>query len=89
MLHFLLLPSPAGGRLIRGSHPLPPGVYFFFEETASEFEFFEKLRISRVAQVCIQEFDSLVGAGLAVEKPMGRWQRRGRALRAQRGVRAG
>ncbi|XP_027386335.1 semaphorin-4A isoform X2 [Bos indicus x Bos taurus] len=27
-------------------------VYFFFEETASEFEFFEKLRISRVAQVC-------------------------------------
>uniref|UniRef100_A0A8C2QSE2 Semaphorin-4A n=1 Tax=Capra hircus TaxID=9925 RepID=A0A8C2QSE2_CAPHI len=27
-------------------------VYFFFEETASEFEFFEKLHISRVAQVC-------------------------------------
>ncbi|XP_055978974.1 semaphorin-4A [Sorex fumeus] len=27
-------------------------VYFFFEETASEFEFFEKLRTSRVAQVC-------------------------------------
>ncbi|XP_003475431.1 semaphorin-4A isoform X2 [Cavia porcellus] len=27
-------------------------VYFFFEETASEFDFFEKLRTSRVAQVC-------------------------------------
>ncbi|KAM4604523.1 semaphorin-4A isoform 1-T2 [Discoglossus pictus] len=27
-------------------------VYFFFEETAREFEFFEKLRVSRVAQVC-------------------------------------
>ncbi|KAG8519998.1 Semaphorin-4A [Galemys pyrenaicus] len=27
-------------------------VYFFFEETASEFEFFEKLHISRVARVC-------------------------------------
>ncbi|XP_054995836.1 semaphorin-4A isoform X3 [Sorex araneus] len=27
-------------------------VYFFFEETASEFEFFERLRTSRVAQVC-------------------------------------
>lgn len=27
-------------------------VYFFFEETASEFEFFEKLHASRVARVC-------------------------------------
>lgn len=27
-------------------------VYFFFEETASEFEFFEKLHTSRVARVC-------------------------------------
>lgn len=27
-------------------------VYFFFEETASEFDFFEELYISRVAQVC-------------------------------------
>nr|XP_020025421.1 semaphorin-4A [Castor canadensis] len=27
-------------------------VYFFFEETASEFDFFEKLHTSRVAQVC-------------------------------------
>lgn len=27
-------------------------VYFFFEETASEFEFFDKLRTSRVARVC-------------------------------------
>lgn len=27
-------------------------VYFFFEETGSEFEFFEKLRASRVARVC-------------------------------------
>ncbi|KAM6217743.1 semaphorin-4A [Rhynchocyon petersi] len=27
-------------------------VYFFFEETASEFDFFEKLRTSRVARVC-------------------------------------
>ena len=34
-------------------------VYFFFEETASEFEFFEKLHISRVARVC--KVYSLVG----------------------------
>lgn len=27
-------------------------VYFFFEESASEFEFFEKLHTSRVARVC-------------------------------------
>lgn len=27
-------------------------VYFFFEETASEFEFFDKLHTSRVARVC-------------------------------------
>ncbi|XP_006895973.1 PREDICTED: semaphorin-4A [Elephantulus edwardii] len=27
-------------------------VYFFFEETASEFDFFEKLHTSRVARVC-------------------------------------
>lgn len=27
-------------------------VYFFFEETASEFDFFEELYISRVARVC-------------------------------------
>ncbi|XP_049736722.1 semaphorin-4A isoform X2 [Elephas maximus indicus] len=27
-------------------------VYFFFEETASEFDFFEKVRSSRVARVC-------------------------------------
>ncbi|XP_070252334.1 semaphorin-4A isoform X1 [Myotis yumanensis] len=27
-------------------------VYFFFEETASEFDFFDKLRTSRVARVC-------------------------------------
>ncbi|XP_029412672.1 semaphorin-4A isoform X3 [Nannospalax galili] len=27
-------------------------VYFFFEETASEFDFFEELRTSRVARVC-------------------------------------
>nr|XP_005280759.1 semaphorin-4A [Chrysemys picta bellii]XP_005280760.1 semaphorin-4A [Chrysemys picta bellii]XP_005280761.1 semaphorin-4A [Chrysemys picta bellii]XP_023964403.1 semaphorin-4A [Chrysemys picta bellii]XP_023964404.1 semaphorin-4A [Chrysemys picta bellii]XP_042699223.1 semaphorin-4A [Chrysemys picta bellii]XP_042699224.1 semaphorin-4A [Chrysemys picta bellii] len=27
-------------------------VYFFFEETAEEFEFFEKLTVSRVARVC-------------------------------------
>lgn len=27
-------------------------VYFFFEETASEFDFFEDLYISRVARVC-------------------------------------
>uniref|UniRef100_A0A8D0DVM9 Semaphorin 4A n=2 Tax=Salvator merianae TaxID=96440 RepID=A0A8D0DVM9_SALMN len=27
-------------------------VYFFFEETATEFDFFEKLTVSRVARVC-------------------------------------
>ncbi|KAM8921042.1 semaphorin-4A [Pelodytes ibericus] len=27
-------------------------VYFFFEETAREFDFFEKLKVSRVARVC-------------------------------------
>ncbi|KAL7978393.1 hypothetical protein Chor_014932, partial [Crotalus horridus] len=27
-------------------------VYFFFEETAKEFDFFEKLTVSRVARVC-------------------------------------
>ncbi|XP_029436256.1 semaphorin-4A [Rhinatrema bivittatum] len=32
----------------------PPGdkVYFLFEETAKEFDFFEKLTVSRVARVC-------------------------------------
>lgn len=35
--------------------PGPPDdekVYFFFEETAKEFDFFEKLTVSRVARVC-------------------------------------
>uniref|UniRef100_A0A8D2JA56 Sema domain-containing protein n=1 Tax=Varanus komodoensis TaxID=61221 RepID=A0A8D2JA56_VARKO len=35
--------------------PTPPDdekVYFFFEETAKEFDFFEKLTVSRVARVC-------------------------------------
>ncbi|XP_012588683.1 PREDICTED: semaphorin-4A isoform X2 [Condylura cristata] len=34
------------------SIPSTEVVYFFFEETATEFEFFEKLRTSRVARVC-------------------------------------
>ncbi|XP_069463218.1 semaphorin-4A [Ambystoma mexicanum] len=36
-------------------HPEKPAdgkVYFFFEETAKEFDFFEKLTVSRVARVC-------------------------------------
>ncbi|KAJ1081137.1 hypothetical protein NDU88_001320 [Pleurodeles waltl] len=36
-------------------HPDQPSdgkVYFFFEETAKEFDFFEKLTVSRVARVC-------------------------------------
>lgn len=57
-------------------------VYFFFEETASEFEFFEKLHTSRVARVCKVRGQGR-GAGLAMGEPMGRWQRRGRAPRAQ------
>ncbi|XP_075049029.1 semaphorin-4A isoform X2 [Mixophyes fleayi] len=33
--------------------PEPDGkVYFFFEETAKEFDFFDKLTVSRVARVC-------------------------------------
>uniref|UniRef100_A0A8C7E7H6 Semaphorin 4A n=1 Tax=Naja naja TaxID=35670 RepID=A0A8C7E7H6_NAJNA len=35
--------------------PGPPEeekIYFFFEETAKEFDFFEKVTVSRVAQVC-------------------------------------
>uniref|UniRef100_A0A8D0L2Q2 Semaphorin 4A n=1 Tax=Sphenodon punctatus TaxID=8508 RepID=A0A8D0L2Q2_SPHPU len=35
--------------------PNPPDdekVYFFFEETAKEFDFFDKLKVSRVARVC-------------------------------------
>ncbi|XP_032090093.1 semaphorin-4A [Thamnophis elegans] len=35
--------------------PGPPGeekIYFFFEETAKEFDFMEKLTVSRVARVC-------------------------------------
>lgn len=32
-------------------------VYFFFEETADEFDFFERLLVPRVARVC------KVGAG--------------------------
>lgn len=51
-------------------------VYFFFEETASEFEFFDKLHTSRVARVC--KVGRLGGeAGVTVEEPIGRWQRRG------------
>nr|XP_031544971.1 semaphorin-4A isoform X1 [Vicugna pacos]XP_031544973.1 semaphorin-4A isoform X1 [Vicugna pacos]XP_031544974.1 semaphorin-4A isoform X1 [Vicugna pacos] len=34
------------------SIPSTQVVYFFFEETASEFEFFEKLHTSRVARIC-------------------------------------
>uniref|UniRef100_A0A8C3SUH6 Semaphorin 4A n=1 Tax=Chelydra serpentina TaxID=8475 RepID=A0A8C3SUH6_CHESE len=30
-------------------------VYFFFEETAEEFDFFEKLTVSRVARVCTND----------------------------------
>ena len=44
-------------------------VYFFFEETASEFDFFEELYISRVARVCKVCLWS--GGGLAAREPMG------------------
>lgn len=44
-------------------------VYFFFEETASEFEFFEKLHTSRVARVC--KVCAQAGAGLAVGEANG------------------
>ncbi|XP_053331047.1 semaphorin-4A isoform X2 [Spea bombifrons] len=33
-------------------HAVDSKVYFFFEETAREFDFFEKLTVSRVARVC-------------------------------------
>lgn len=34
------------------SIPEDDKVYFFFEETADEFDFFEKLLVPRVARVC-------------------------------------
>lgn len=34
------------------SIPRDDKVYFFFEETAEEFDFFERLLVPRVARVC-------------------------------------
>jgi len=62
-------------------------VYFFFEETASEFEFFEKLRISRVAQVC--KVDSLVGGGAGRGEANGGDGRGGAGRLGSNGVRGG
>lgn len=62
-------------------------VYFFFEETASEFEFFEKLRISRVAQVC--KVHSLVGGGAGRGEANGGDGRGGAGRLGSNGVRGG
>lgn len=40
-------------------------VYFFFEETADEFDFFERLLVPRVARVC------KVGAGMTAGNDAG------------------
>lgn len=45
-------PSPAADASFVAAFPSTQVVYFFFEETASEFEFFYKLHTSRVARVC-------------------------------------
>lgn len=52
-------------------------VYFFFEETASEFDFFEELYTSRVAQVCkvCPIPHPWSGGGLAAWEPMGMGKR--------------
>lgn len=47
-----MLPAPAADASFVAAIPSTQVVYFFFEETASEFEFFDKLRTSRVARVC-------------------------------------
>lgn len=45
-------PAPAADASFVAAFPSTQVVYFFFEETASEFEFFYKLHTSRVARVC-------------------------------------
>lgn len=47
-----ICPSPADDASFVAAIPSTQVVYFFFEETASEFDFFERLHTSRVARVC-------------------------------------
>lgn len=47
-----ICPALAADASFVAAIPSTQVVYFFFEETASEFEFFEKLHTSRVARVC-------------------------------------
>lgn len=47
------LPSPGDAAFVASFNiPVDDKVYFFFGETAKEFDFFEKLTVSRVARVC-------------------------------------
>lgn len=48
----LLLPTVDAGFVASANIPGDEKVYFFFQETAEEFDFFEKLMVSRVARVC-------------------------------------
>uniref|UniRef100_A0A8C3SSG1 Semaphorin 4A n=1 Tax=Chelydra serpentina TaxID=8475 RepID=A0A8C3SSG1_CHESE len=50
-----LLKTDAFLRWLNGEDGVGGPVYFFFEETAEEFDFFEKLTVSRVARVCTND----------------------------------
>lgn len=56
-------PCPTADAAFVASFSIPGDdkVYFFFEETADEFDFFERLLVPRVARVC------KVGAGTMME----------------------
>lgn len=56
-------PCPTADAAFVASFSIPGDdkVYFFFEETADEFDFFERLLVPRVARVC------KVGAGTMTE----------------------
>lgn len=58
-----MLPAPAADASFVAAIPSTQVVYFFFEETASEFEFFDKLRTSRVARVCKVRLRGRAGGG--------------------------
>lgn len=68
----LAVPAADAAFVASFSIPGDDKVYFFFEETADEFDFFERLLVPRVARVC------KVGAGVTAGSGGGRqWGYRG------------